>query len=305
MVKRVLVLLALAACGDEKPFVCSDSVDCAADGRQGVCTSDGVCAFADPTCANGLRYHESAGDLGGKCVGGSTNGDTPAAPLPLQPLQTVNIANTHDDITPTCSISGGRDVFFEIAITETGRLYVDTLGTDFPHVVAVYSGSCNNRSGELDCVTAACSAQFQQWSDILAVGTYCIVVDQAGSGGGTSLVVRSMLGPPSPEVDIVGNPTVNGDTCGPDFYDGTCSPPTLPEASWFLMSCKSQGYTASVNTGTFTGALFAETYGGDELACQTGGAPMSLTQPPGPLWVIAEAPSASTCGGISVDITPN
>jgi len=304
MVNRALVLLALAACGDEQPFACTDSVDCAADGKQGVCTSDGFCAFADATCTNGLRYHESAGDLGGKCVGGTANGDSPSSPLPLQALQTINIANTRDDITPSCSIAGGRDVFLEIAINETGRLYVDTLGTDFPHVLAFYRGSCASRGAELACVTAACNARFQQWSDILSVGTYCFVIDEAGSGGGTSLVVRSMLGPPSPAVDTPPT-TVTGDTCGADFYDGTCAPSNSTEASWFLMSCTSASYTVDVNTPAFTGYLYADTYGGDELSCQTGGTPLSITQPSGPLWIMAEPTSPSTCGELSVDVSPN
>ncbi len=128
MVKHALVLLALAACGDEQPFYCTTDVDCVADGKAGTCTSDSYCAFTDKTCASGLRYHESAGPLRNQCVGNNANG-TPAQPFPLEPMQTFDLSTLHDNITPSCSIPGGRDAFFEITLNDTGRLYIDTLGT--------------------------------------------------------------------------------------------------------------------------------------------------------------------------------
>lgn len=71
--------VALAACGDPDPFVCTDDASCSG----GVCQPTGYCSFDDPECASGQRYGAHApAQIAGTCVdtGTAETGDTTAAP---------------------------------------------------------------------------------------------------------------------------------------------------------------------------------------------------------------------------------
>lgn len=75
--KLALILAALAACGSPGPYYCCTDDDCASSKLgSGQCQSDyGFCAYPDDRCNSGYRYHDSAAELAGVCVG-----DEPFAP---------------------------------------------------------------------------------------------------------------------------------------------------------------------------------------------------------------------------------
>ncbi len=306
MVKWLVLGAALAACGDPTPFTCDRNSDCSVDGVTGVCTNFNYCAFPDDTCQSGLRYHDSAGSLAGTCVGSEPppmliNGDTGNNPLPLMPTQTVDITNANDDVTPSCGGKGGKDVFFETQIDMPSRLYLDTLGSNFDAVISVLSGSCKDGGSERACVSGACP-QFDQWSDILPSGTYCIVIDQADSGGGNQLVLRSMVGPPAQQVQFG---TLSGNTCNADDWQGVCSMQGLPDVTWFTMTCVAQpGFMSTCGTG-FVGQLQAWGFMKQPLACDTGCQGISFVVSPGPGWLVAEADDPMDCGHVDVDYSSN
>jgi hypothetical protein len=306
VVKRLVLVLGLAACGEPQPYACEGNLDCRLPGMQGVCTDFGFCAFADSSCASGLRYHESAGDLAGVCVGNETGspnglvGDTAGNPLVLQPTQTVDLSNANDDYTPSCGGRGGRDVFFQTQITARSRLYLDTKGSDFDAVLVISPGACTAMSGT-SCVSGACPT-FDQWSDVVSPGTYCIVVDQQGAGdGGTHLVLRSMVGPPADEVDFG---MLSGDTCEASDWKGACTQGNTTDQTWFTMTCTDQPVTMTTCASSFSGELEAWGMGRTQLACGTGCDGLTFTIPAGPAWLVASDPMIG-CGTVRVDFAPN
>jgi len=301
MVRRVAIVAWLAACGEPAVFTCDIDSDCTLPGAHGVCTSFGFCAFGDQSCPSGFRYHESAGQLAGVCVGqeGMTPmvvpGDTAGNPLQLQTEQTIDISMANDDYTPKCGGPGGRDLFFEARISSRGRLYLDTFSSDFDAVLVVASGGCTSTSTTRSCVAGACPS-FNQWSDIVLPGTYCVIVDRQG-GGGSKLVLRSMLGPAAPEVQVG---TLSGDTCNADDWRGGCGGAGWPDDTWFTTTCVEQAVHLSGCQTGFTGDLQA--WGLDEvpLGCSSACTGPTFTIPPGPAWLVAED-EPSSCGPVTVD----
>ena len=114
-------MLLLGACRVTATFDCTTSMDCREGAVTGVCEANHACAFADTTCASGLRYDELASDqsAANQCVGavGKVPGcetwhphffmpcDLPAplGPFTLQPGQYVY--DTDSDV-----LSGGAAV---------------------------------------------------------------------------------------------------------------------------------------------------------------------------------------------------
>jgi hypothetical protein len=304
VVRRVAVVALVAACGDPTPFPCDVNSDCVAGGVAGVCADAGFCAFGDTSCASGLRYDDSAGALAGVCVGGGTSplGDSPDMPVMLGDTQQFDLSAAHDDYSPSCTGSGGADVFLETTLDQPSRLYVDTLGTDFHVAIAVLRGPCASLGTEIDCVSASCSDQFQHWTSVLQPGTYCVVADQFDdSETNTKLVVRSMRGPPAP-LGTLGTNTA--DTCDGTDWVGACSP-DAPEQTWFFMSCAPATYTATTCSSdpSFNGDLQAWGLANAPLACSSPcpGIQAPLVEPGG-VWIVVEAASFGSCGSIDVDI---
>jgi hypothetical protein len=84
MVKLALLCAALATgCLRNAAFPCSQDVDCARGGEQGVCEATGFCSFVDPACDGGRRYGELSGSLSNQCVGGGTPIDGPPGDVPV------------------------------------------------------------------------------------------------------------------------------------------------------------------------------------------------------------------------------
>jgi hypothetical protein len=211
------ILGALAGCSQVQPFYCDADEQCRDGETRGVCSIYGVCAFPDPSCPDfGLRYHDSAGELSGVCVGDEGDFDPPgdcepgpefcgdgedsdcfedqdpACPLGDVPESAIDLTeelSTYVDIryggneyTPSCASPGGRDAFFELTLAEEQLVYVDTFGTGFHAVIAVRAGACADQGDfsapEIACVVDSCTEEIAQWIEYLEAGSYCIVVDQ-------------------------------------------------------------------------------------------------------------------------------
>src|SRR5262249_50304408 len=130
------------------------------------------------------------------CVGQemAVRGDTPADPLPLAAMQSLDLAAFGDDITTSCGSAGGHDAFFEVVIATRSRLHVDTLDSDFHSVLAVFRGACAGRGEMQACLANSFGTGFPQWSDVVDPDTYCVVVDQFdGAETASHLVVHSSL----------------------------------------------------------------------------------------------------------------
>ena len=305
--RRLVLAIVISGCGDVTPFPCTFDSDCVVGGVMGACADTGFCAFGDTSCASGLRYDQSAGDLSGTCVATDNGipGDTADAPLTLADTQTIDLTGAHDDFSSSCGNDGGLDIFFETTIDQPGLLYLDTLGTNFHVVLTVLRGRCATATDEVTCANDGCSDQLDQWSGLVDPDTYCIIADQFdGNQTGMHLVLRSTLGPPAQMGSI--NATNSGDSCTADVWDASCSPSNAPEQTWFFSSCAATTITATTcdSEPGFDGDLQGWGFGMTELACSDGctGIVVQLDAA-GPAWIAAEAASAGTCGAVSVDIT--
>jgi hypothetical protein len=301
----------LAGCGAPTPLPCSDDVVC---GGGGACVA-GFCAASDPTCASGLRYHDSAGSLAGECTsesgggGGSGGGPATSDVYVLAENNVVDASMARDDVAPSCAAPGGKDVMFDVNVTDRLRLYVDTFGSTYGVVLAVYSGRCaalTSTSAEMWCVQASCSTTVQQWSEILTPGSYCVVVDQLNvQETPAKLVVRSKLGMPSP----IGNKTNQtnlqntASTCTPNVVKASCNTRSAGEASWFFMSCGGPFFADTCDDLDFEGYITAFGLGAAPLGCATGcsGPPVSTTlAEPSPVWIVADDVSTMACSAVTV-----
>jgi hypothetical protein len=314
-IRAVIVMAALAGCGEPTPLVCLDSAACGG----GRCI-DSFCADADPTCNSGFRYHESAGAQAGECTAGTGSGGggasddggtfaDPIVPLPPGELGTsVSATTAQHEITPSCATNPtGVDVMFEIVVpADLTRLYVDTDQTTFDVVLAVYEGSCAaaTPAKELGCVDpndfTACSTRTMQWSANVRAGVHCIVVDQASTAAASLVHVRGLYGPAAPLAQLGNNA---GTTCGQDTFvpNGYCTALDGPDEAWFFMQCGGS-YLATAAT-SWPGDIEV----GTETAqydCQPGntGALFTLARP-GAVWIVAHQAS-STCSTVTLNVAP-
>jgi hypothetical protein len=303
-VKRIVVALALAGCGDVTSFPCGSDPECTdRDGIVGTCAAPGFCAFADASCQSGLRYDEqSAGALSGQCVDPAQGplGDTADDPRPLQPFQRVGVMNAHDDYASSCNGEDDVDIYFELTLDQQSRVYVDTFGTDFASQLSVREGGCASLGADRGCFENVCDAKFQQYSDILNAGTYCIIVDRTANDPHTNLVVRSMIGPPAAMGSFGSN---DGNTCDTDDWTASCGASGNPDQTWFFMSCTPVTYIVDACT-SFNGDFQGWGIDGTELACGDGNSGIDVqVSEPGPAWIVAEAPSPGACGNVCATIT--
>jgi hypothetical protein len=306
----------VAGCGQPTPLQCAAVATC---GVAGVCV-DGYCAEPDPSCTTGLRYHESAGELAGECTlsgdgsgsagdGGGSGGGSGEI-WKLLDTNVIDASSAKDDVKPSCGVAGGRDVMFDVTITGNQRLYVDTFGTGYGVVLAIYAGTCASltaASSDVSCVATSCSDYVKQWSELLAAGNYCVVVDDSDPiDPPTQLVVRSKLGPPSPRgVVSAGSVMLNtSSTCTADQLRATCNPDTGGEASWFFMTCGGVNLVADTcDDADYQGYLTAFGLGTAALACVDGCATQAINVPlatPSPLWVVADDIASVACSPVSV-----
>jgi hypothetical protein len=72
-----LVFLALVTGCLPKQYHCASDSEC---GANGACEPTGFCAYADSSCASGMRYGDLSGSYSHVCIGDTIDGDAPFAP---------------------------------------------------------------------------------------------------------------------------------------------------------------------------------------------------------------------------------
>jgi hypothetical protein len=300
-----------AGCGVPTPLVCASDVTCGA----GACIS-GHCALPDDRCASGFRYHESAGVLGGECTDDGSGSDGGLGGSDIYLLRETNVVDAsaaRDDVTPSCGVPGGLDVMFDVRIASSQRLYIDTYGTDYAVVLAIYTGTCASltaQSQDAACVAASCAAKTKQWSETLAPGDYCVVADEANPvGSANQLVVRSKLGPPSPLGTLFNETGMQnvGSTCAANQIQASCNIDSAGEASWFFMTCGGTQLAADTcDDPDYVGYLTALGLSVGPLACTTGCAGPTMTATlaaPTPIWIVADDVASRPCSAVIVYVT--
>lgn len=68
------------ACLRSTEYRCSSNTEC---GTGGTCESVGFCSFADSSCASGVRFGDSAGDLANQCTGTAGNDGGVDSPMTI------------------------------------------------------------------------------------------------------------------------------------------------------------------------------------------------------------------------------
>lgn len=311
-----MVLAVVVGCGEPTPLPCNNDLACGG----GACI-EGFCAVPDGSCSSGLRYHESAGALAGECAAGSGDGSGSGggSGLPvtgeiemLGDVTVIDASTARDDIKPSCAVTGGRDVMFDVTIRGSQRLYVDTFGTSYGVVLAVYSGTCavlTPQSFDAFCVATSCNATTMQWSEVLAAGDYCVVVDQSvPNAPAGQLVVRSKVGPPSPVGNLFNRTNLLniGSTCAPDQMQASCNPASAGEVSWFFMTCGGTLNADTCDDADYQGYLTAFGLGAAPLACTDGCVGPSINTTlaaPSPLWIVADDVASTSCAQVAVYVT--
>ena len=309
----IIVAAVVAGCGQPTPLQCAGIATC---GTAGVCVA-GYCAEPDPTCTTGLRYHESAGELAGECTtggegsgSGGGGGSGSSEILKLLDSNVVDASAARDDVQPSCGVPGGRDVMFDVTISSSQRLYVDTFGTGYGVVLAIYAGTCASltpASNDAFCVATSCSAYVKQWSELLAPGSYCVVVDESDPlDPATQLVVRSKLGPASPRgIASTGSVMLNtSTTCTANQLQATCNADSGGEASWFFMTCGGVNLVADTcDDADYQGYITAFGLGPTALACVDGCTTETINvrlSAPSPVWVVADDIASVSCALVDV-----
>lgn len=143
--------LVLGACLDVGAFACERDDQCALDGRGGQCSPEGYCAFADPACESGLRYHGSAAaDLAGDCVPAIPGASGPEPPGPTSDTEVTHTSATGGATSATGEGSGSLGLD---PSTSTGHL--DCGDHPCPCAVAIAAGDSSTcavrEDGSLVC----------------------------------------------------------------------------------------------------------------------------------------------------------
>lgn len=104
-------VLLSAGCQSDAVFECQSDDQCVSSGAPGMCQPSGYCSFADPECASGFRYGDSAAPgLAGQCVepvGGGSTGMGPTSNTTMLPA-TTSTTGTTTAVTTTEPESTGQ-----------------------------------------------------------------------------------------------------------------------------------------------------------------------------------------------------
>jgi hypothetical protein len=180
----ILVVATGAACGDNKTITCRANLDCLQGSIPGRCllsagSSDGFCAFPDPSCPSGERYGVASGDgLAGMCVVGA---EADAGPL----------ADASVDATPVVPVTNGQAA--DLVLGQPDFTHSDGNPVQGPYSArtTIAPNSVTAGAGRL-WVTEAVASRAQQWN------SYPVVNQQAANvviGQGSSTIGPRVLGP--------------------------------------------------------------------------------------------------------------
>ena len=224
---RVLAfaIVALAGCVNvASQFTCTEDAQCVGSGS-GRCEASGNCSFPDATCGNGgYRYDTSAGSRAGVCV---------IADGVVQVDIDFSHATTHIDTN--CAIQGDAALEFELTLSTAQTIVVDTPG--IVSEIVVYTGTCPPAMPQSGMCPATCGSEGLT-VEVLDVGTYCIVAEQAGS---TTTGLLRLFPIDGPAVLPKGNGTTMERTCNHPDNPATpsCFTPIGATYPMFVGKCPS------------------------------------------------------------------
>ena len=155
---------------------------------------------------------------------------TPVTALPFSIAQDTSEATTAaTDPVPWCAGPVGATVWFSYTAMDDGYLEVNTFGSDYDTVLAVYAGE------PIDENEVACNDDYMDLTSSVrfpAVSgeTYLVMVGSFGSGPGGSLMFQADVGAPPVQITVTIDPrgSVVPKTGEATIYGTvTCSEPTM------------------------------------------------------------------------------
>jgi cysteine-rich repeat protein len=166
---------------------------------------------------------------------------------------TVDLTHAHDDVAASCSNAGGRDAFYTVTLAKAEVVYADSFGSTFDTTLSIFKGTCAARVSQVLCNDDACSSNASQMFGLLGSGSYCLVVDQGGSGaaGVATLTVRhgGRTGDPIAYGDeqlVSGDTSLDTDVMN---ADGSCATTAgSPDHGYYFTTCP--GQTAQIAADT-------------------------------------------------------
>ena len=244
--RSALALLTLASCRWDVDRISAGGDDGAAGGD----------ATADASGQDGV----SGDGLPMICLG-PTN-DQPGTPQDVSAGGTFcnQLGPATDNYTSTCSSSmtGGRDLYYRLALGAEETVYVDSVGSSAPLVVTLYEGECNLVTALVGCVQPSCggTAFLHVWT--LDPGVYCLVVDENSAQVGPGLAILNVVRAGVTALPMDFGLGAFGDTCGGvddvstgdcgeylgadhHFYFTLCPPPPFYTLSLTVAACAIPG----------------------------------------------------------------
>ncbi len=235
-----------ALCGGACVNTQTDSANCGACGT--ACPSAQSCVAGACACPTGLSVCGTAcvntqtdvnacGRCGLSCAAGQMcvagvcttpgpSNDACASPLTIDlaagAAQTITGTTTNATQSAN-SCTANPDVFYQFTLTQREVVYVDTFGTAWDTVVGLTRPGCSTTA--TTCVDDSCGLVQSQLSQVLDPGTYVVVVDQYGTGGGafTLHFQHYPVGGTVASLDLTGGTRrLSGTTSGTSAVSSTC-----------------------------------------------------------------------------------
>jgi hypothetical protein len=228
----------------------------------------------------------AASTLGGKGTGPGNSSFAAAAAIGSLPARvtafTTNVSADPSDPTPPCGPIGKR-LWYTLSPPASGTVVIDTAGSSFHTVLAVYTGSAVNNLTPVACNAGVGTTNRARVSFAAAAGTTYHIQVGGSSGESGSLVLSAATGVPGPSNDNFAAAVAVGTV--PAQFTAETDGATTEAAEPIAFACASVS-TRIGNTVwyTFTPAASAsvgiDTFGSSfdtVLAVYTGGALGGLT----------------------------
>ncbi len=192
----------------------------------GACAS---CAAGLQTCVNWVCTGSTGGGTGGGTTGGGTGGggatgggvgggggvtgggtggggasvgESCATPTALSFTGTVSgsTLNATNDVSLTCESGSAGDLVYSFTTTSTKQLTATLNAASFQAALGLMTLSAGSCTSQLLCraaLSAGASTTIDTW---VQAGTYAMVIDSAGTTGGSYTLSATLTNPPSPTV---------------------------------------------------------------------------------------------------------
>jgi len=287
---------------------------------------DGCAPTGFDTCGDGIDQDCDGADP--TCVAN----DRADAPIDVTAggTFTAELMRARDDEAQAgCAGAGGRDVFYEVALTAPQVYYFDTFGSDFDTTLRAYPGrACASLGTAMPaCSDDACTGAQSQLAVSLPSGTSCVIVDQAAAATSGALSLAVIQGGRD---GLPLQSSVSGDTCtATNVWEPTamCNDAGTSggkDLGYFFTACPRQVRTVDARTCssptsyTFDTVLYVRKAGTvADVACvdDSPACPARQTRPdyvdgsilanvqvegPGLAWVVVDGYDPGDCGAFTL-----